>query len=132
MSVRQKGARGYTVSLDGGVTWNKQQYWSDMVTNNCNGDIIVFKYEEEPHSVLLHSLPNSMNRENVSIFFSYDNGQTWKNPVCICKGPSCYSSLTLLDDGTIASFVEKWNDSGYLELWYQNFSYEWLISQIRK
>lgn len=132
MSVRQYGARGYTISSDGGVTWTKQSYWSEIVTNSCNGDIIALELEGNPHHVLLHSLPNSMGRENVSIFFSYDNGNTWQNPVCICNGPSCYSSLTMLKDGTIAAFVEKGDDSGYLELWYMNFSYEWLISQIRK
>jgi sialidase-1 len=118
ISVRQRGPRGYNVSTDGGVTWGKQGVWTEMSTNACNGDMLRIKTGGK--SVLLHSMPNSMEREDVSIYVSYDEGKTWQKPILMCPGPSVYSSMTLLPDGSIGMYVEQ-NPSGACELWYMNF-----------
>ncbi len=118
ISVRQRGPRGYNVSTDGGVTWGKQGFWTEMSTNACNGDMLRIKTGGK--SVLLHSMPNSMEREDVSIYVSYDEGKTWQKPILMCPGPSVYSSMTLLPDGSIGMYVEQ-NPSGACELWYMNF-----------
>lgn len=133
MSVRQNGARGYNISTDGGVTWGTQGRWPEMTTNACNGELLRYSAVDQGGSrnILLHSIPNSMNRENVSIFVSYDEGKTWQDPVSLYTGPSVYSSLTLLSDGTIGCYLEK-NPNGACELWYQNFSFAWLLSQLEK
>lgn len=120
LSVRQNGARGFNRSADGGATWGTQGTWPDMVTNACNGDMLRLD-----DSTLIHSLPNSMQREDMSIFTSYDEGATWGSPVLLVSGPSVYSSLTLLDDGTIGCYVEKGPDTG-CELWYYRFNRAWL------
>jgi len=123
MSVRQKGERGYVISSDGGLTWSEKHYWSEICTNACNGDLI--RYND---SILLHSVPNSMKRENVSIFLSFDEGRTWPQHKSICHYQSVYSSLTVIDDGTIAAYIEE-NPHGGCELWYENFSLDWLMSK---
>ena len=122
ISVRRSGARGYNRSSDGGETWGTQGTWPEMTVNACNGDML--RLDE---TTLLHSVPNSMQRENVSIFTSNDEGQSWHSPVLLCAGPSVYSSLTLLPDGTIGCYVEKGPDSG-CELWFYRFNREWLCS----
>lgn len=131
LSVRQHGARGFNVSSDGGATWGSQGVWSEMTTNACNGDIVRYAAVDKGDScnILLHSITNSMRRENVSIFVSYDEGRTWQDPVTLYKGPSVYSSLTVLNDGTIAAFIEK-NPKGPCELWFQHFNFSWLLSQL--
>lgn len=116
MSVRQQGARGYAISHDSGQTWGEQGHWPEMATNACNGDLI--RYDD---TTLLHSIPNSMKRENLSLFFSRDEGKTWGNPVTICAGGSAYSSLTLLPDGSIGIYYEKETPQGY-ELWFKKIS----------
>lgn len=131
MSVRQSGPRGYTISEDAGVNWGASYTWPEMTTNACNGELLRLSAVDEggERNILLHSIPNSMNRENVSIFISYDEGKTWQTPVTLCEGPSVYSSLTLQKDGTIGAYIEK-NPNGACELWYQNFTYAWLLEQI--
>lgn len=131
LSVRQHGARGYNISSDGGSTWGIQGEWPEMTTNACNGDIIRYAAVDRGDScnILLHSITNSMSRENVSVFVSYDEGRTWQDPVSLYRGPSVYSSLTVLSDGTIAAFIEK-NPHGPCELWFQHFSFKWLLSQM--
>lgn len=124
ISVRRTGARGYNRSEDGGETWGAQGYWNEMKVNACNGDML--RVDE---NTLLHSIPNSMQRENVSLFISNDEGQSWHSPVLLVEGPSVYSSLTLLKDGTIGCFVEKGPDTG-CELWFYRFNLAWLRNQI--
>lgn len=119
ISVRQNGARGFNHSSDGGKTWGTQGRWDCMTTNACNGDML------RVGDVLLHSIPNSMQRENVSIFVSRDEGETWQDPVLLFEGPSVYSSLTLLKDGSVGVFIEE-NPNGACELWFQNWPLEQL------
>ena len=124
MSVRQRGERGWNISSDGGETWGEQQRWSDVCVNACDGDIIRLS-----DGTLIHSLPNSMKRENVSIFVSTDEGQTWPYSKSICPGKSVYSSLAELPDGTIGAYIEESGGSDGIEMWYMNFSREWLAKE---
>lgn len=124
MSIRQSGARGYTISHDGGITWEPQKRWNEMTTNACNGDII--RYNDE---ILLHSIPNSMQREKVSIFISRDEGKSWQLAKEIFSGSSCYSSMTKLSDGRIAIYLEEDRDGdGNYELYYRCFTLDWLLN----
>ena len=120
ISVRQSGPRGCNRSSDGGETWGTQGTWPEMTVNACNGDILRLN-----DTTLLHSVPNSMNRENVSLFFSTDEGLSWHSPVALFEGPSVYSSLTLMPDGTVAAYIEQ-NSSGACELWLYRFNLAWL------
>ena len=83
LSVRQNGARGFNISEDGGVHWGTQHYWWDMQTNACNGDMIRLSATDQggEQNILMHSITNSREREKVSIFFSYDEGITWHDPL---------------------------------------------------
>lgn len=133
ISTRQNGARGHNISTDGGVNWGTQGHWNEMTTNACNGEMLRLYATDRGDSInmLLHSIPNSMQRRDVSLFVSYDEGQSWQDPVLLVEGPSVYSSMTLLNDGTIGVLVEK-NPSGACEIWYQNFSPAWLRQQWEK
>lgn len=129
MSVRRTGYRGYSLSDDGGVTWHSQGLWPEMNTNACNGDMI--RYPASAYGgtdMLLHSIPNSMDRRNVSIFCSYDEGKTWCSPKTICPTKSVYSSMTVLNDGTVGIYVEENPEPEDCSLWFMNFSMDWLMA----
>ena len=130
ISVRQSGARGYNHSSNGGVSWGTQGRWESMKTNACNGDILRLAATDrgDSRNILLHSIPNSMDRRDVSIFVSYDEGSTWQDPVLLFDGPSVYSSLTLLKNGSVGVFLEE-NPNGTCELWYQNWPVDSLLRQ---
>ena len=119
MSVRRNGDRGFALSEDGGQTWGSRGVWPEIHTNACNGDLI--RYND---SILLHTIPNSMRRENVSVFLSFDEGRTWPEHKVISNKDAMYSSLTVLPDGTLGAYIEE-NING-VELWYERFSMEWL------
>ncbi len=123
ISVRRSGARGCNISSDGGHTWGSQRTWPEMHVNACNGEMLRID-----DTTLLHSIPNSTERRDVSVFISNDEGASWHSPVPLFEGPSVYSSMTLLPDGTVGAYIER-NPSGACELWYYRFNMAWLRHQ---
>ncbi len=130
MSIRHAGNRWYNISEDGGETWQPTtSIWYDIVAPACNGDMIRYTSVNQGHDKnrLLHSVPYGTNREKVTIYVSYDEGETWTVSKCIVPYSSAYSSLCILPDGTIGLYVEEAEAgaSGYSTVFY-NFSLEWL------
>ena len=130
MSIRHGGNRWYNISEDGGETWQPStSTWYDITAPACNGDLIRLSSENQGHdrNRLLHSVPYGSSRTNVSVYVSYDEGETWPVRKCIVPYSSAYSSLCILPDGTIGLYVEEEyaGASGYSTVFY-NFSLNWL------
>ena len=132
MSIRGQGNRMYAVSTDGGDTWGAIRRWTDMDSADCNGDIIRYSSSSDGKSRILHSVPNSSIRENVTVFLSYDEAASWPVKKTICSDKSAYSSLTVLPDGSVGCLVEegKWDSNmagpdGFTIAFYR-FGIDWL------
>ena len=134
MSIRNRAKqhRLFSLSTDGGETWSEPKVNTTLQDPACNGDIIAYQHKDK--NLLLHSLPASpTTRENVTVYVSEDNGETWTAKRRIFNGYSAYSSLQVLDDGTIGIIVEegKWDGSlpgedGF-NLGFYRFSIDWLL-----
>ena len=130
MSIRHEGERWYNISEDGGETWQPEtSAWTDLVATACNGDIIRYSSvkDGDEKNILLHSLPGPERRENVTVYVSYDEGQTWPVSKCIVPYDAAYSSLCILPDHSIGLYVEESDADtlGYSMVFY-NFGLEWL------
>ena len=131
MSIRHNGNRWYNISEDGGVTWQETtSEWTDIVAPACNGDLIRFTSVNngDDKNRLLHSVPVGSSRKNVTVYVSYDEGETWPTSRCVVPYNSAYSSLCILPDKTIGLYVEEafTNEGDYCTVFY-NFSLNWLI-----
>ena len=130
MSIRHGGKRWYNISEDGGETWQPTtSTWNDITAPACNGDLIRYTSVNLGHdrNRLLHSVPYGTQRTHVTVYVSYDEGETWPVNKCIVPYSSAYSSLCILPDGTIGLYVEEEPNgtSGYSTVFY-NFSLDWL------
>ncbi len=130
MSIRRNGYRWYNISEDGGVTWQETtSEWTDIVAPACNGDLIRYTSVNDGYDKnrLLHSVPEGSSRKNVTVYVSYDEGESWQTKKCIVPYNSAYSSLCVLPDSTIGLYVEEayQNEGDYCTVFY-NFSLNWL------
>jgi len=130
MSIRNSGYRKYVISEDGGETWQATtSTWYDIQDPSCNGDLIRYTSVNQGYNKnrLLHSIPFDSSRKKVSVLVSYDEGETWPMKRTIVPYNSAYSSLCILDDGTIGLYTEEQysGEPTYTMVFY-NFSLEWL------
>ncbi|MDE6809524.1 MAG: glycoside hydrolase [Muribaculaceae bacterium] len=111
MSIRNRhsGHRLFSRSFDGGITWSSASEVSDLIDPACNGDILL--YNRDGHDLLLQSLPGSpKKRVDVTVYASKDNGATWPAARKITSGPTSYSAMTVLPDGSIGMLTEEDTD----------------------
>ncbi len=137
MSIRNpnKGYRRFCKSTDKGKTWGESKLSTTLADAACNGDIMRIEYKGKYY--LVHSLPkSSTTRENVSLFVSADEGESWRLAKQLVNGYSAYSSMVELPDGSIAVLAEegKWDSNlpgtdGFTLVYY-NFSKDWLFENI--
>ncbi|MBR2476474.1 MAG: exo-alpha-sialidase [Bacteroidaceae bacterium] len=132
-SSNGSGYRLMAKSTDQGATWTTAEVNNNLMDPACNGDVVSIEYDGQYY--LLHSLPASTStRENVTVYASLDGGETWPISRKIYDGYSAYSSLEVLNDGTIGILVEegKWDGSlpgedGF-NIGYYNFTMDWLLA----
>ena len=134
--TRSKSAAGrklITLSPDGVRQWTKPVFHEQLWEPVCMASIV--SYPLKP-GTLLFSNPNTLRRnaggnedtrgkgkrENLSIKLSRDNGKTWPVNKTLESGPSAYSDLAVLSDGTVLCLYETKN------IVCARFNLDWLIS----
>lgn len=132
MSIRPGTSfkRQFNKSSDGGITWG-DAYDSPFDDSRCNGEIVRYTLKEDGYDknrILQTWNDNtSTKRQNISIAVSYDEGETWPYRKVLREGIGDYSSVTILPDGTIATYVEEGGDTiGGWHLYYSRFNLYWL------
>ena len=131
VSIRNqsKGSRYYTISKDRGQTWTPIELWNEMYEPGCNGDMIRYTSTVDGYdrNRLLHSVPFDADaRKNMTVFVSYDEGDSWSVNKTICPGNGAYSSICILPDGTIGVYTEEDYMTSDMSTYFLNFSLDWL------
>ncbi|GAB3249516.1 sialidase family protein [Larkinella harenae] len=115
-----------SLSKRGGEKWEPVRVAQDLPDPVCQGSMIDYQPRRGKH-VLLFSNPNSpTSRENLTIRFSTDDGQSWSAGKTVYGGPSAYSDLVIQQDGNIGVLYEK---DKYDRIVYQSLTYDWLAQQ---
>jgi hypothetical protein len=127
MSIRNQGYRIFALSKDPLQSWGNPYVQKDITDPACNGDMIRYTSVIDGFNKnrLLHSIPYSGTRKNVSVLLSYDEGITWPVRKTIYLGASAYSAMAILPDGTIGIYYEVGEYETY-QMYFARFSLNWL------
>jgi sialidase-1 len=125
-----QGWRGIATSTDGGATWTAIAQEKQLPCPKCQGSLLCYDAGR-----LLFSNPQppapkdgqpSGARVNLTVRLSPDDGRTWPVARLLNAGPSAYSSLARLPDGTILCLYEGGEKRAYEALRLARFNLEWL------
>ncbi|HWG44353.1 MAG TPA: CocE/NonD family hydrolase [Gemmataceae bacterium] len=109
-SYRRENRRLIAISKDGGDTFSKPVADPQLIEPVCQASIL--RYAGERGGILF-SNPASTKREKMTVRLSRDEGKTWSNARVLHDGPSAYSCLAVLPNGTIACLYERGDRSAY-------------------
>ncbi len=102
-----------SISPDGRGNWSDWQPVEDLVDPICFGSIhrydaktILFSNPDSTTTELTGNWNLTYDRRNLTVRASYDDGFTWPIKRPLESGPSGYSDLAVLSDGTILCLFE--------------------------
>jgi sialidase-1 len=117
-SYRGNNYRLVAFSKDGGETFTKPVEDKELIEPVCQASIL--RYPGEPGGILF-SNPASKKREKMTVRLSCDEGKTWPLAKVLHPGPSAYSCLGVLPDGSIACLYECGDKRAYETITYARF-----------
>ena len=124
-----KGRRAVATSEDGGRTWSEMTHDSTLVDPVCQGSFIRYTAQRDGYArnrLLFANAAHEKERVNMTVRLSYDEGETWPVSKQIYPGPSAYSCMTVLQDGTIGLLYENGKNEPYEKLTLARFNLQWL------
>jgi sialidase-1 len=126
-----------STSADGATEWSQPVFHPDLWEAICmasvaalpDGGLLYSGVRTLPRDKEGKELPGGRGkRENVSISLSRDEGKTWPVTKTLDAGPSAYSDLTILADGSVICLYEARED-----IRAARFNLEWLgTDDVRK
>ena len=142
-----------TVSPDGISGWSEPVFDHELVEPICMGSIIGFTEEDNTRRVVFsnpgvlertmpggpgeqgigaHETGKPFDRKRLTVRLSEDDCRTWSASRILEDGPSGYSDLAVLRDGTLLCFyecgiVDRMYDDRYLRL--ARFNIDWITEE---
>ncbi len=134
-SYHGKHNRAAAISRDGGATFGSTYLDDALQTPVCQGSILRCTWpgddesndkgpsKDDGKSRILYSSPAGIDRTELTVHLSYDEGKTWPIHKLIYEGGSAYSNLVMLPDGRIGILYEK---DDYQTISLVIFTVDWL------
>ena len=112
---RDKHFRQVAFTPDGGLTWMDQHFDTTLVEPICQAGMRRYSWPgENSENVILFSNPaHPGERVNMTVRASFDDGETWPVKLALHAGPSAYSDLAVLADGTAMCLYERGEEHPY-------------------
>lgn len=116
------GRRYVHRSTDQGKSWASAPDF-ELPDPRCNACIIQYSSKRDgadKDRLLFCNAASVDGRKNLAIRISYDHGESWSEGRVIDPGPSAYSEITILRDGSLGVLYEP----GYKEIRFVRFTLE--------
>jgi len=138
-----RGRRMVAYSPNGATGWSKPEFVDELLEPGCMAGLVSHPGRAgKKKPLLLFSNPHTTKRAhadrvNLTVKLSEDGGRTWPVRKVLQPGPSAYSDLAILPDGTILCFYESGDSESprksgrlwaYSSLTLARFNLEWLMS----
>jgi sialidase-1 len=108
-----RNRRKVAFSTDGVTGWSQPEFIEDLLEPGCKAGLVSHPGTADTKKpFLLFSSPDTTERDHqsrvdVTVKLSYDDGLTWPVGRLLQPGPSAYSDLAVLPDGTVLCFYES-------------------------
>jgi len=109
--------RGVAVSRDLGATWSEPTWDAGLPEPVCQGSIL--RYSWEPSRLLFSNPASQQSRVGMTVRLSLDEGKTWTSSKLLFEGPSAYSCLAALPDGSVGCLYECGAKNAYERIVFQ-------------
>lgn len=130
LDTRQFGGarvRKTSVSKDGGRTWSPATEVPELTDPSCMAGLLRYSFDDgSGKGRLLHTGPNSSNRDHGTVWLSTDDGATWPVKRELWRGGFAYSVPARLADGTAGVLFEADN---YKTIKFAMFPVEWVTEK---
>ncbi len=127
------GYRSIAFSSDGGASWSAPRFDAHLGDPQVQASLIRYSWPDEPGGGrLLFANPSPPiqpergKRVRMTVRLSRDDGESWTGRRLIHRGPSAYSSLARLPDGSVGLLYEGGAEQAYQQIRLARFSIEWL------
>lgn len=126
-SYHGSNRRVISTSSDGGRTWTDAEADDTLIEPVCQASLIRYSWKTaSTPGIILFSNPADTKRVGMTVRASFDDCGTWKSSRMLYEGPSAYSCLTALPDGSVACFYERGEASAYETITFAIFPLQWL------
>ncbi len=126
-SYHGRNRRAVQRSSDGGLTWSPLVLDEALVEPVCQASLAgAARPGRKPDGTMLFANPASAKRERMTVRFSADDARSWPASRVIHEGPSAYSSLAMLKDGSIGLLYERGDRTPYERITFARFTRKWL------
>lgn len=109
-------------SYDGGQSWREFVHVPELTDPGCQASVLQLR----ANGLLVFANPCSTRRENLSVRLGDDKGATWGLPHTVHRGPSAYSCMARLPDGSIGLLYEAGEKDPYEGIRFAKIPLAWL------
>jgi len=118
--------RAFARSTDAGLSWSTPRHHPEVHCPVCQASLHRYSLPPRQRDRILYSGPAGPGRTHITVRLSYDEGNTWPVAKVLHKGPSAYSDLVVLPDGTIGCLYEQGDEHAYERITFARFTLGWL------
>ena len=107
----EEHCRAQAWSSDGGRTFGETVFQRELVDPVCQGSVLTVMTDRGEETLMTNAA--SLARERVAVHRSADRGRTWRLERVIEPGPSAYSDIARMSDGSIGVVCEAGDETPY-------------------
>jgi sialidase-1 len=99
-------ARAIAYSDTGFSNWSRLTIEPTLVDPTCMGSLIAYDVQGLPYMLISSNCNDTNSRKNLTLRFSFNDGQTWDKSIVVDSDLAGYSDLAVDSKGTIYVLYE--------------------------